>query len=142
MLVHALQGSAKGLEQKRVRAVKFLTAAVLDCLLDIAAGQGYQKTKTERSIKMDPTLLRLVEVWKAFSVWTSTQPTFLQVAFGMGLFYLVLQLWRLVYRISIYIFTGLFAGRGRPRPKKDLKPPNRAKKQVAMDDDAPPFVFR
>ncbi|MGD8963134.1 MAG: hypothetical protein PVH43_11500 [Desulfobacterales bacterium] len=91
---------------------------------------------------MDPSLNWLVETWKTFSVWASTQPTFLQVAFGMGLFYLLLQLWRLVYRISVYIVTGLFAGRGRPRPKKDLKPPNRTKKQVTMDDDAPPFVFR
>lgn len=91
---------------------------------------------------MDPTLNWLVETWKAFSVWTSTQPTFIQVAFGMGLFYLVLQLWRLVYRIGVYTLTGLFAGRGRPRAKKDLKSPNRAKKHVSMDDDAPPFVFR
>ena len=91
---------------------------------------------------MDPSLNWLVETWKAFSVWASTQPIFLQVAFGMGLFYLLLQLWRLVYRISVYILTGLFAGRGRPRTKKDLKPPNHAKKQVTMDDDAPPFVFR
>ena len=91
---------------------------------------------------MDPLLNWLVETWKVFIAWASTQPTFIQVAFGMGLFYLVLQLWRLVYRIGVYIITGLFAGRGRPRPKKDLKPPNRAKKHVTMDDDAPPFVFR
>lgn len=91
---------------------------------------------------MDPSLNWLVETWKAFSVWASTQPIFLQVAFGMGLFYLLLQLWRLVYRISVYILTGLFAGRGRPRTKKDLKPPNHAKKQATIDDDAPPFVFR
>ena len=140
--MRALQVRAKGLEQKFVTAVKFLTASTVDCSLDFAAGQGYQKTKTERSHKMDPTLLRLVEVWKEFSVWTSTQPTFLQVAFGMGLFYMVLQLWRLVYRGGVYILTGLFAGRGRPRKKKDLTPPNRSKKQVTMDDDAPPFVFR
>ena len=91
---------------------------------------------------MDPSFNWLVETWKAFSVWTSTQPTFLQVAIGMGLFYAVLQVWRLVYRISAYILTGLFAGRGRPRAKIDLKPPNRAKKHVTMDDDAPPFVLR
>ena len=91
---------------------------------------------------MDPHLNWLVETWMAFIVWTSTQPTFIQVAFGMGLFYMVLQLWRLVYRLCVYILTGLFAGRGRPRAKKDLKPPNRVKKNVTMDDDAPPFVFR
>ena len=91
---------------------------------------------------MDLTLNWLVEVWKAFSIWTSTQPTFVQVAFGMGLFYLVLLLLRLSYRVSVYILKGLFAGRGRPRPKKDFKPPNRSKKHVTIDDDTPPFVFR
>ncbi len=91
---------------------------------------------------MDPILNWPVEVWKTFSVWASSQPTFLQVALGMGLFYLVLQLWRLFYRTSVYIVTGLFAGRGRPKTKKDLKSPNRPKKHVTMDDDAPPFVFR
>ena len=92
--------------------------------------------------KMDPSLNWLVETWKAFDVWASTQPIFLQVALGMSLFYLVLQLWRLVHRTSVYIVTGLFAGRGRPRTKKNLKPLNRAQKHVGMDDDAPPFVFR
>jgi hypothetical protein len=29
----------------------------------------------------------LAELWGAFSLWTSTQPTFLQVAIGMGLFF-------------------------------------------------------
>ena len=91
---------------------------------------------------MDPNVNWLIETWKAFSVWTSTQQIFIQVAFGMGLFYLALQLWRLVYRFCVYILTGLFAGRGQPRAKKDLKPPSRAKKHVTMDDDAPPFVFR
>ena len=91
---------------------------------------------------MDLTLNWLVEAWKAFSIWTSAQPTFVQVALGMGLFYLVLQLWRQFYRVSFYILSGLFAGRDRPRKKKDLKPPNRAKKHVTLDDDTPPFVFR
>jgi hypothetical protein len=91
---------------------------------------------------MDPTLNWLVEGWTTFSVWASSQPTFLQVFLGMGLFSLVLQLWRLAYRTSVYIVTGLFAGRGRPRTKKDLKQPKREKKNVGMDDDAPPFVFR
>ena len=91
---------------------------------------------------MDLTLNWLVEAWKAFSIWTSSQPTFVQVAFGMGLFYLVLRLWRLFFRVSVYILAGLFAGRGRHPRKKDLKPPNRSKKHVTLDDDAPPFVFR
>jgi hypothetical protein len=44
--------------------------------------------------------------------------------------------------MSVYILAGLFAGRGRPRMKKDLRSPNREKKQVTIDDDSPPFVFR
>lgn len=84
----------------------------------------------------------LVDAWKTFSHWTSAQPTFIQVAFGMGLFYLALQLVRLFFRITVYTISGLFAGRGQPRPKKSAKPPNRKKKHVTMDDDAPPFVFR
>jgi hypothetical protein len=81
---------------------------------------------------MDLTINWLTELWSTFSLWTSTQPTFVQVAFGMGLLY------RFVY-ISV---SGLFVGRGRPKVKRDFKPPNRAKKDVIMDDDAPPFLFR
>jgi hypothetical protein len=91
---------------------------------------------------MDITINWLAEVWHSFSLWTSTQPTFLQVALGMGLFYAGLQLLRLLYRVFYFTLSGLFAGRGHPKVKKDFKPPNRAKKHVSMDDDAPPFVFR
>ena len=91
---------------------------------------------------MELTLNWLVDLWKTFSIWTSTQPTFIQVAFGMGLFYVVLQLLRMLYRALAFILSGLFAGRGRPKAKKGLKPPSRAKKHVTLDDDAPPFVFR
>jgi hypothetical protein len=91
---------------------------------------------------MNITINWLAEVWSSFSLWTSTQPTFLQVALGMGLFYVVLQLLRFLYRVVYYTLSGLFAGRGRRGVKKDFKPPNRAKKHVSMDDDAPPFVFR
>jgi hypothetical protein len=75
---------------------------------------------------MDLTINWLTELWSTFSLWTSTQPTFVQVAY------------RFVY-ISV---SGLFVGRGRPKVKRDFKPPNRAKKDVIMDDDAPPFLFR
>jgi hypothetical protein len=91
---------------------------------------------------MNPTINWLVEAWTSFSLWTSTQPTFLQVAMGMGLFYAVLQLFRLIYRVVYFTLSGLFAGRGRPKLKKDFKPPSRSKKHVSIDDDAPPFVFR
>ena len=91
---------------------------------------------------MDITINWLAEAWGSFSLWTSTQPTFLQVALGMGLFYVVLQLLRLLYRVVVYALSGLLAGRGRAKVKKDFKPPNRAKKHISIDDDAPPFVFR
>jgi hypothetical protein len=91
---------------------------------------------------MDPTINWLIEFWSKFSLWTSTQPTFVQVAFGMGLFYVVLQLLRLLYHLVFYMISGLFSGRGRPKVKKGFTPPNREKKHVTIDDDAPPFVFR
>ena len=91
---------------------------------------------------MDLTLNWLLDLWKTFSIWTSTQPTFIQVALGMGLFYVVLQVARFFYRVMVYALTGLFAGRSRPAKKKDFKQPNRAKKHISMDDDTPPFVFR
>jgi hypothetical protein len=91
---------------------------------------------------MDLTINWLIEVWSTFSLWTSTQPTFVQVAFGMGLFYAVLLLLRLLYRFIHLGVSGLFVGRGRPKVQKDFKPPNRAKKHISIDDDAPPFVFR
>jgi hypothetical protein len=95
-----------------------------------------------KALKMDLTLNWLVDVWNAFSLWTSTQPTFVQVAFGMGLFYGVWFFLRMLYRVVHFTLTGLFAGTGRSPVKRDMKPPNRAKKQVTLDDDSPPFVFR
>ena len=91
---------------------------------------------------MNLTMNWLAELWGAFSLWTSTQPTFLQVAIGMGLFYVVLLLLRLLYRFVYFSISGLFAGRGRSKVKRDFKPPNRTKKHITIDDDAPPFVFR
>lgn len=91
---------------------------------------------------MDLTIKWLIEAWSSFSLWTSTQPTFLQVALGMGLFYAVLQLLRLLYRVVYITLSGLFAGRGRSKAKKIIKSANRPKRHVSIDDDAPPFVFR
>ena len=91
---------------------------------------------------MDLTLNWLLDLWKTFSIWTSTQPTFIQVALGMGLFYVVLKVARFFYRVMVYALTGLFTGRSQTVKKKDFKKPNRAKKHISMDDDAPPFVFR
>jgi hypothetical protein len=64
------------------------------------------------------------------------------VAFGIGLFYIVILLLRLLYRFVYISISGLFVGRGRPKGKKEFKPSNRAKKDVVMDDEAPPFLFR
>jgi hypothetical protein len=91
---------------------------------------------------MDLTINWLTGLWSTFSLWTSTQPTFVQVAIGMGLFYLVLLLLRLLYRFVYFSVSGLFLIRGRPKVKRDFKPPNRTKKHITIDDDAPPFIFR
>ena len=91
---------------------------------------------------MDLTINWLTEIWSTFSLWTSTQPTFVQVAFGMGLFYVVVLLLRVLYRFAYISVSGLYADRGRPKAKKASKPATRGKKDVIMDDDAPPFLFR
>jgi hypothetical protein len=91
---------------------------------------------------MDLTLSWLADMWNSFSLWTSTQPTFVQVAIGMGLFYLMLQALRLLYRFVYFTLADLLAGRGRPKVKKNFKPSAHTKKHVTIDDEAPPFVFR
>ena len=67
---------------------------------------------------MDLTLNWLAEVWNAFSLWTSTQPTFVQVAFGMGLFYVVLYFLRLLYRFVHLSLQGCSPVLAAPRSKK------------------------
>jgi hypothetical protein len=90
---------------------------------------------------MEPTFNWAIDIWGKFSLWASTQPTFVEVAIGMGLFYVVLQIVKALYKFIVFILSGLFSGRPRFRRKKDLRPQSQFK-PVSIDDEAPPFIFR
>jgi hypothetical protein len=91
---------------------------------------------------MEMTLNWLVSNWDRFSIWVTNQPLFVEVAFGVGLFYVVLNLVKGLYKLLAFLYAGLFARPGRVK-KRIMKPVKaRATKPVTIDDDAPPFVFR
>ena len=75
-------------------------------------------------------------------MWVANQPTFLQIAFGIALFYVVLQIVKLLYKLIIFVFSPLVATPGRFKKQKDLRPKPRRQKAAPSDDDSPPFVFR
>jgi hypothetical protein len=84
----------------------------------------------------------LVSNWDKFSIWVTNQPTFVEVAFGVGLFYAVLQIVRISYKMLWFLFSGLFTGPRRFKKRKKKPTQSRGSKPVTIDDDAPPFVFR
>ena len=84
----------------------------------------------------------LVSNWDKFSIWVTNQPTFVEVAFGVGLFYAVLQIVRMFYNLLGFLFSGLFSGPRRFKKRKKKPTQTSGTKPVSMDDDAPPFVFR
>ena len=90
---------------------------------------------------MDILLKWIAEIWDAFSIWTATQPTFVEVAIGVGLFYVVYLTMRGVIKMMIYLLTSLFSFRPRFKRKAAVRPQG-ASKPAAGDDDAPPFIFR
>ena len=83
-----------------------------------------------------------VENWDAFSIWVTNQPTFVEVAIGVGLFYAVLQILKLLFKSLAFLFSGLFTGPWRFKKKKKIPARTNVSKPASMDDDAPPFVFR
>jgi len=89
----------------------------------------------------DSTINWLLAVWEKFSLWASTQPTFAEVAIGVGLFYLVAMILRAFYKFFAFIVAGFFTGRPRFRRKKSVIPAQKSK-SLKPDDDAPPFIFR
>ena len=91
-------------------------------------------------MEMIPTWL--VSNWDKFSIWVTNQPMFVEVAFGVGLFYVVLQIVRMSYKLLWFLFSGLFTGSRRFKKSKKKPTQTSGKKPVSMDDDAPPFVFR
>ena len=84
----------------------------------------------------------LVNNWDAFSIWVTNQPTFVEVAIGVGLFYAVLQIVKLLYKFLAFIFAGLFSGPRRIKRRRTTPARTSGTKPASMDDEAPPFVFR
>lgn len=96
-----------------------------------------------RDIAMMETMLNwLVSYWDKFSIWVTNQPTFVEVAFGVGLFFAVWQILRGLFKLLGYLFSGLFTGSRRSRKARKKAAKSSGTRPVSMDDDAPPFVFR
>lgn len=84
----------------------------------------------------------LISNWDKFSIWVTNQPTFVEVAFGVGLFYGALLILKGLFKLPGYVFSGLFTGSRRSRKMRKKAAKSSGTKPVSMDDDAPPFVFR
>jgi hypothetical protein len=91
---------------------------------------------------MEAILNRLVNNWDIFSIWVTNQPTFVEVAFGIGLFYLILQILKALFKVILFFLTGLFSVPRRFKKQKDMRVKSHRKKSGATDEEAPPFVFR
>ena len=84
----------------------------------------------------------ILNIWDKFSIWVANQPTFEQIAFGIALFYVTLQIVKLLYKLIIFLFSPLVATPRRFKKQKDLRPKPRRQKAAPSDEDSPPFVFR
>ena len=91
---------------------------------------------------MEAILNRLVNNWDIFSIWVTNQPTFVEVAFGVGLFYLVLQIVKALCKVILFFLTRLFSVPRRFKKQNDMRANPHSKKSDATDEEAPPFVFR
>ena len=91
---------------------------------------------------MEIMLNSLISNWDKFSIWVTNQPTFVEVAFGVGLFYGALLVLKGLFKLLGYLFSGLFTGSRRSRKIRKKAAKSSGTKPVSMDDDAPPFVFR
>ena len=91
---------------------------------------------------MEAILNILINNWDSFSLWVTNQPTFVEVAFGVGLFYVVLLIVKASFKVIVFLFSGLFSVPGRFKKQKDLRTKIHNKKPVNTGEEAPPFVFR
>ncbi len=91
---------------------------------------------------MEVILNRIVNNWDIFSIWVTNQPTFVEVAFGVGLFYVVLQVVKAFFKVIMFLLSGLFSVPRRFKKQKDMRVKPRSKKPAATDEEVPPFVFR
>ena len=90
---------------------------------------------------MVSTVNWLAEIWEKVSLWVSNQPVFVEVAIGIGLFYVVLLITRAVFKLIVFLLSGLFSGPPRFRIKRDVRPQDQSK-PVKVDEEVPPFIFR
>jgi len=84
----------------------------------------------------------ILVIWGQFSLWVANQPTFVQVAFGVALFYAALQILKMLSKLIVFLFSPLVATPRRFTKQKDLRPKLSRQKAAPPDDDSPPFVFR
>ena len=84
----------------------------------------------------------IVNNWDKFGIWVTNQPTFVEVAFGIGLFYVAFQLVKLLYKLFVFLFSSLLKIPAPFKKPKGLRPGSRKQKTAPRDDDSPPFVFR
>jgi len=84
----------------------------------------------------------LVNNWDKFSIWVANQPTFVEVACGIGLFYVALQIVKLLFKLSVLLSSLLREIPLRFQKQKNMRPTRRRQKKSSSDDDSPPFVFR
>ena len=84
----------------------------------------------------------LVNNWDKFSIWVANQPTFVEVAWGVGLFYVALQIVKLLVKLFVFLFSPLLETPLRFKKPKNMRPGRRKQKKSPPDDDSPPFVFR
>jgi len=84
----------------------------------------------------------IVNIWDKFGLWVTNQPTFVEVACGIGLFYIALQIVKLLFKLFLFLFARLPATSWRFKKQKNLHPGARKQKKSPSDDDSPPFVFR
>jgi len=94
----------------------------------------------------------LLDSWDKFCIWVTNQPMFVEVALGIGLFYVVLQIVRALSKLPALLLSDLFAFAtkikkkrkmpSRPRVAKPRPTESNATKPMTIDEDAPPLVFR
>ena len=91
---------------------------------------------------MELMLSWLANNWDKFSIWVTNQPTFVEVAFGIALFYVSLRIVKGLYQFTVFLLVGLFSAPNRFKKQKDLRSKKSSPKPITLDDDAPPFGFR
>jgi hypothetical protein len=101
-----------------------------------------KKSKGSNFIAKEAMLSWIVNSWDKVSAWVTNQPAFVEVACGIGLFYVALQAVKLSYKLLVFLLAPLAATPARFKKQKDMRPKPRGHRAPPPDDDSPPFVFR